>query len=77
MNRQKWDKRGGESVEKLDACVRIVQIESRSFLQIGKESVEVAGYKLTSADDGSVSLAVTIEGFPREFELSASLTVQK
>ena len=47
--------------------------ESRNFLQVGKEMIEVSDYCLKSSADGSTELSVTIKGKANVFETSANL----
>lgn len=47
--------------------------ESRNFLQVGKEMIEVSDYSLKSHADGSTELSVTIKGKVNVFETSANL----
>lgn len=47
--------------------------ESRNFLQVGKEMIEVSDYSLKSSADGSTELSVTIKGNVNVFETSANL----
>ena len=47
--------------------------ESRNFLQVGKEMIEVSDYSLKSSADGSTELSVTIKGKVNVFETSANL----
>lgn len=54
--------------------VAVVKEESRNFLQIGTESIEVSDYSLKSSADGSTELSVTIKGNVNVFETSANLT---
>ena len=56
--------------------VIISQIESRYFLQVGKETVEVRSYNVSQSDDGKILLTVTIEGDARELVLSTNSAMQ-
>ena len=60
---------------KEEAGVEIVihKEESRNFLQVGKEMIEVSDYSLKSSADGSTELSVTIKGKVNVFETSANL----
>lgn len=49
--------------------------ESRNFLQVGKEMIEVSDYSLKSSADGSTELSVTIKGNVNVFETSANLVM--
>lgn len=53
--------------------ISINSVDSRSYLQIGKEMVEISDYKVKSSADGSTELTVTITGLCSEFALSANL----
>lgn len=65
----------GSAVGKEAAGVEIVihKEESRNFLQVGKEMIEVSDYSLKSSADGSTELSVTIKGKVNVFETSANL----
>lgn len=53
--------------------IAIHKEESRNFLQVGKEMIEVSDYSLKSSADGSTELSVTIKGKVNVFETSANL----
>lgn len=53
--------------------ISISRIDSRSFLQIGKEMIEAADYNIKSSADGSTELSVIIKGESSIFESSANL----
>lgn len=55
------------------ADIKIGKVNSRCFLEIGKELVEVSDYNLKSSADGATELTVVIKGEANLFELSASL----
>lgn len=49
--------------------------ESRNFLQVGKEMIEISDYSLKSSADGSTELSVIIKGKANVFETSANLVM--
>lgn len=53
--------------------ITIRRIDSRSFLQIGAEQVEISDYTVKSSANGITKLNVTINGNSNVFEMSASL----
>lgn len=55
--------------------ISISRVDSRSFLQIGNEQVEVSDYTIKSSADGSTELSVIIKGSASMFETSANLEV--
>ncbi len=59
------------------AEVTIHKIDSRSFLQIGTEQVEISDYTVKSSANGITELNVTINGNSNVFELSANLREQQ
>lgn len=56
--------------------VSILRVDSRSFLRVGQEQIEISGYTVKSSADGSTELSVVIKGAVATFELSASLEEQ-
>lgn len=59
------------------AEITVHKIDSRSFLQIGAEQVEVSDYTIKSSASGTTELNVTISGNSSVFELSANLVEQQ
>ena len=57
--------------------VSISRVDNRSFLNIGKENIEIADYGTKSSADGTTELLITIKGTASIFELSTNLEVQK
>lgn len=55
--------------------ISISRIDSRSFLKIGNEQIEVADYTIKSSADGFTELSVVIRGTASIFDLLASLEV--
>ncbi len=53
--------------------VSIQRVDSRNFLKIGNECVEVSDYKVVSSADGATELTITIKGMSTVFDLSTSL----
>ena len=53
--------------------ITIHRIDSRSFLQIGNEQVEISDYNVKSSANGITELNITINGNSNVFELSANL----
>lgn len=56
---------------------KLMKLDSRCFLEIGTELIEVADYNLQSSASGVTELSVLIKGQVSEFELSASLEEKK
>lgn len=56
--------------------ISLKRIDSRSFLQVGQECVEISDYQVKSSADGATELLITITGTSEVFELSASLIEQ-
>lgn len=54
----------------------ISKIDSRCFLQIGSEQVELSDYTVKSSANGITELNITISGSTNKFEMSASLKEQ-
>lgn len=57
--------------------ITIHKIDSRSFLQIGTEQMEISNYNVKSSADGTTELNITIIGDSSVFELSANLESQQ
>lgn len=55
------------------AEVAIHKIDSRNFLQIGTEQIEITDYNVKSSANGVTELNITILGNSNVFELSANL----
>ena len=53
--------------------ITIHRIDSRSFLQIGNEQVEISDYNVKSSANGITELNITVSGNSNVFELSANL----
>lgn len=51
----------------------IKKIESRTFLVVGNQSIEVKDYKLVSSGNGETELTLVLKGNASIFEMSASL----
>lgn len=63
----------GEAVTtKKTAEITIHKIDSRSFLQIGAEQVEISDYTVKSSASGTAELNVTISGNSSVFEMSTN-----
>lgn len=58
------------------AEITLLRVDSRSYLRIGSESVEVSDYQVKSSADGTTELSVVISGSSSVFELSANLEKQ-
>jgi len=56
--------------------VKVGKTDSRKFLQISNELIEVVDYNIKSSADGSTELSVVIKGISNEVELSANLEEQ-
>lgn len=59
------------------AEITIHKIDSRSFLQVGAEQVEISDYTIKSSANGTTELNVTINGNSNVFEMSANLGEQQ
>lgn len=59
------------------AEIAIHKIDSRSFLQVGAEQVEISDYIVKSSANGITELNITIAGDSNVFEMSANLEEQK
>lgn len=55
----------------------ISKMDSRMFLQIGSEQIEISDYAVKSSASGITELNITISGNTNVFELSASLKEQQ
>ena len=53
--------------------VSIKKIDSRIFLTIGNESIEIDAYKIVSSSDGDTELTINLKRDVPIFELSANL----
>lgn len=53
--------------------VSIKKIDSRFFLTIGNESIEIDAYKIVSSSDGDTELTINLKRNVPIFELSANL----
>ena len=53
--------------------VSIMKIDSRIFLTIGNESIEIDAYKIVSSSDGDTELTINLKRNVPIFELSANL----
>lgn len=53
--------------------ISIKRIESRTFLIIGDQSIEVEDYKIVSSGNGDTELTLVLKGDASMFEMSASL----
>lgn len=53
--------------------ISIKKIESRTFLVVGNQSIEVKDYKLVSSGNGETELTLVLTGNASIFEMSASL----
>lgn len=53
--------------------VSIKKIDSRIFLTIGNESIEIDAYKIVSSSDGDTKLTINLKRKVPIFELSANL----
>ena len=53
--------------------ISIKKIESRTFLVVGNQSIEVKDYKLVSSGNGETELKLVLKGNASIFEMSASL----
>lgn len=53
--------------------ISIKKIESRTFLGVGNQSIEVKDYKLVSSGNGETELTLVLKGNASIFEMSASL----
>ena len=53
--------------------VSIKKIDSRIFLTIGNESIEIDAYKIVSSSDGDTELTIKLKRNVPIFELSANL----
>lgn len=53
--------------------ITIHKIDSRSFLQVGAEQVEISDYTVKSSANGITELNITIAGDSNVFEMSANL----
>lgn len=53
--------------------VSIKKIDSRIFLTIGNESIEIDAYKIVSSSDGDTELTINLKRNVPIFELSANL----
>lgn len=53
--------------------ISIKRIESRTFLIIGDQSIEVEDYKIVSSCNGDTELTLVLKGDASMFEMSASL----
>ncbi len=53
--------------------ISIKKIESRTFLVVGNQSIEVKDYKLVSSGNGETELTLVLKGNASIFEMSASL----
>lgn len=53
--------------------ISIKKIESRTFLVVGNQSIEVKDYKLVSSGNGETELTIILKGKSTIFDLSASL----
>lgn len=56
--------------------LKLIKVDSRCFLEIGTEQIEVADYDLKSSASGDTELLVLIKGQVSELELSVSLEAQ-
>lgn len=54
--------------------IRITRIDSRSFIEIGSEKLEISDFKMQSSADGKTELCITIRDLTNEFEMSTSLS---
>ncbi len=55
--------------------ISISRIDSRSFLQINNETIEIVDYNIKSSADGSTELSVIIKGESSIFKSSANLVM--
>jgi hypothetical protein len=55
------------------AEITIYKIDSRNFLQVGTEQIEISNYTVKSSANGITELNVTINGNSNVFGTSASL----
>ena len=62
-------------MESRQVCV--IRVDSRSFLKIGNEFIELSDYTIKSSTDGSTELSLVIRGTTSVFETSTSLEVPK
>ena len=53
--------------------ISIKKIESRTFLVVGNQSIEVKDYKLVSSGNGETELTLVLKGNASIFEMAASL----
>lgn len=54
--------------------ISILKMDSRSFLQVGQEQIEISDYNVKSSADGSTELSVTIKGAAAVLEFAARVT---
>lgn len=55
------------------AILSIKRIDSRTFLVIGDQNVEINDYKVVSSSNGDTELTLVLKGNASMFEMSASL----
>lgn len=53
--------------------IKVGKVDSRKYLQIGNELIEVADYNIKSSADGSTELSVVIRGNATMVDMSVNL----
>lgn len=55
--------------------ISIKRVDSRKFLEIDGQSIEIEDYKIVSSGDGDTELTIFLKSKPTIFELSTNLKV--
>lgn len=55
--------------------ISIKRVDSRKFLEIDGQSIEIEDYKIVSSGDGDTELTIILKSKPTIFELSTNLKV--
>lgn len=55
--------------------ISIKRVDSRKFLEIDGQSIEIEDYKIVSSGDGDTELTIILKSKPNIFELSTNLKV--
>lgn len=53
--------------------IKIKRVDSKSYMVLGSESVELADYHIKSSADGTTELHIVIKDLSEVFEMSATL----
>lgn len=57
--------------------IKISRVDSRMYLKVGTEQIEIADYNIKSSANGDTELCITIRDTSNVFEMSASLEVRQ